>query len=91
MWYNLGTVKEGAVRMKISKSTLSLAKKVWAGREEGRHGWKKHYSRFITIEPMRDECGDYLLVTLTNKVDDLGYCFGNVFDTEILDREDFGG
>ena len=77
--------------MKISKSTLSLAKKVWKGRNEGLHGWKKHYNNFITIEPMQDECGDFLFVTLTDKVDDLGYCFGNVFDTEILDREDLEG
>ena len=79
------------MKLVITKKLMKLAKLVWDDRNNGRHAWRKYYSNFITIESESDDEGDFLVVTLTNKVDSLGYAYGKVLDFAILSREDFGG
>ena len=70
--------------LKTNEEVKELAKYVWENKEEGVHAWKPVVEGFVTIEAIGDEEGDYLLVQLVDKVDSLGYPFGNVLNFDIL-------
>lgn len=64
--------------LKPTKKLMKMVKHVWENKEGGTHAWYKHYNHFITVECMTDdfatnESSDYILVTLSNEVDSLGY------------------
>ena len=57
---------------------------VWENKEDGTHAWKHVTEGYVTIEPENDGDEDYILVQIVDKIDFLGYPFGNVYGFEIL-------
>lgn len=74
--------------MKVTKKMLKLAKKVWENKEDGCHAWYKYYNNYICLEVFSEENESYILVTLTDKIDFLGYHFGETIDFIFLNEND---
>ncbi len=74
--------------LQTNEEVKELVHHVWENREDGVHAWKPVVEGYVTIEPFESEDGDYLLVELVDKIDSLGYAFGNVLNFDILYEED---
>ncbi len=58
---------------------------IWRNRFDGTHGWTElEEGRYLTVEPMESDGEDYVLIQTTDKLDYLGYAFGNIFSFEML-------
>ena len=77
------------MKLKLTKKIIDTCIDLWKDREEGWHTWRKYYSKWITIETCTDNGEDYLLITLANEVDMLGYPYGKAINFFCIDEEDF--
>lgn len=77
--------------MKATKKMLKLAEHVWKYRDVGMHGWYKYYNNYVTIECIEADGQEYIEVLLVDKIDSLGYPFGNVLDEMEFYASDFEG
>lgn len=84
---DIGRMSED-VCMKYSKNERDLILHCWNKRESGTHGWIPRKNMWLTIEPFEDSGEDFLTVCVTDKVDSMGYAFGNVYAYENLFEDD---
>jgi hypothetical protein len=73
--------------MNYTESEKTLILTCWALRDQGQHGWSPRARGWLTVEPMNDPggIGNYMAVTYTDKIDDLGYPCGNIINTDYID------
>lgn len=71
--------------MKYNESEKTLILTCWALRDLGQHGWTPRARGWLTIEPMNDGPDDYIQVTYVTKIDDLGYPYGEIINTDYID------
>lgn len=74
--------------MNVTKKMKKMVKHVWENRNDGVHAFYPTYHNYITIECLTDGDMDYIEVCSTDRIDDLGYIFGNVLDVIYFNEEE---
>lgn len=67
-----------------NEEVKELILEVWEHKDEGMHAWKQVTEGYVTIESENDGDEDFILVQIVDKIDFLGYPFGNVYGFDIL-------